>query len=297
MTKHTLIGPKRDAVAGNTATGILKLLALAFMICDHTTKSLRLGVREMEIIGRMAFPIYCWCLVVGFHYTRSVPRYALRLLLVGVFAQPVYALAMNHEWYHLNIFFALCIALLGLWAIRERAFGSHIWGPVLALILAQMLCGDYSYGWKGVLFIFLLYAARRSRPAIAAVMVAFCLFWGQTSSTLTSVCGLDLAALTKARPWNALLSPWLKLQAMAVLSLPLIVFPFPARVRFRLPAWVGYMVYPLHLAVLGLIKALTGRIELPWWLPWYLPTIPVAALLLSWAAGRKRLSAPRTLSP
>ncbi len=260
----------RRPIAGNTATGLLKVLALVFMICDHTTKSLHLGVREMEIIGRMAFPIYCWCLVVGFHYTHSVPKYALRLFAVGILSQPFYALVMHHQWYDLNIFFELCIALLGLWAIRERAFGSHIWGPVLALVLAQMLCGTYSYGWKGVLLIFLLYAARSSRPALAAVLAAFCLFWGSTSSTVTSFCGLSLTGLTKDNPWKALLSPWLKLQTLAVLSLPLIVFPFPKRAGFRMAARLGYALYPLHLFILSVIQYLAAPALLPEWLTRFL---------------------------
>lgn len=65
-------------LAGNTATGALKLIALCFMMIDHMGKMLFPQVPEMRILGRIAFPLYAWCMVVGFHYTRNPWRYALR---------------------------------------------------------------------------------------------------------------------------------------------------------------------------------------------------------------------------
>lgn len=246
----------RRPIAGNTSTRILKLLALVFMCCDHVGARLITNVIELRIIGRLAFPIYAWCLVVGFSYTRSVPKYALRLLAIGILSQPIYALVMNHDWLELNIFFELLIALLGLWAIREKVHASHIWGPILALILAQTVCGTVSYGWKGVLFIFLLYAAQDSRKALAAVMVAFCLFWGSASSTVTVAFGVHLSTLTRNAPWSSLLSPWCRLQAMSILAAPFILARFPKDIRMS--SWVGYALYPAHLIVLWVVIHLLG---------------------------------------
>ena len=50
----------RRSLAGNTATGVLKLIALALMLVDHAGKMLFPGVLEMRMLGRMAFPLYCW---------------------------------------------------------------------------------------------------------------------------------------------------------------------------------------------------------------------------------------------
>lgn len=253
------VGPRapRRPIAGNTATRVLKLIALVFMCCDHVGIRIFPGVTELRIIGRMAFPIYAWCLVVGFNYTRSVPKYALRLLAFGALSQPIYATAMNHDWLELNIFFELLIGLLGLWAIRQRWHGSHVWGPVAAMILAQLLCGTVSYGWKGVLFIFLLYAVQDRRAAIWALMVAFCLFWGANSSTVTVAFGIHLATLTRNAPWTSLLSPWCRLQAMAILAAPFILLKFPKDIR--LPYWVSYMLYPGHLVILWVVLNLLGK--------------------------------------
>ena len=240
---------RRRTIAGSTATGMLKLLALVFMCCDHSGKMLFPGVPEMRILGRIAFPLYCWCLVVGFHYTRSVPKYLLRLLIIGLVSQPLYVYALNHTWTQPNIFLTLILGLLALWGLREKRFGSQVWAPAGALLLAVWLSCDY--GWKGVLLIMLLYAAQESKAAIAAVMIAFCLYWGSSSTTVNHFFGLSFSGI--GAPLNALIQPWLRLQGLAILALPFMLIPLP---RVKIPAWLGYALYPLHLALLLLAEQL-----------------------------------------
>ena len=104
----------RRPLAGNTATGWLKILALIFMFCDHAGKMLLPGVLEMRMLGRIAFPLYCWCLVVGAQHTRSFPKYLLRIAVIGLISQPLYMVALHHPWTKANIFLTLFVALLGL---------------------------------------------------------------------------------------------------------------------------------------------------------------------------------------
>lgn len=248
-------------LAGNTATGALKLIALCFMMIDHMGKMLFPQVPEMRILGRIAFPLYAWCMVVGFHYTRNPWRYALRILVVGVVSQPLYMLALNHTWREPNIFLTLFFALLGLMAVEEKPWerdglSQRILGRLgaaagLVLCLCAAVWFGCDYGWRGVLLVTLLYAARGSRSALAAVMVAFCLYWGTNSSTVASFFGLSLRFSGAA---GTLLSPWLRLQALAILALPLMLIPWKR--DLRLPAWVGYGIYPAHLAVLWLLEQL-----------------------------------------
>ena len=246
--------PERTRIAGNADTGFLKVLALVFMFCDHAGKMLFPQVPELRVLGRLAFPLYCWCLVVGCEYTRSVPKYLLRLLIIGVVSQPLYMIALQHPWTDPNIILTLAVGLLGLWALRERKWFSHLWGPPCALILAELL--NVNYGWKGVLLILLLWAVRDSRKGIIAVMTAFCLFWGASSTALVTLMGQRLSPLTSVRPWSTLLSPWLRLQAMAILALPLMTVP--THTGLKLNKWVGYAIYPLHLLILWGLELAMG---------------------------------------
>lgn len=230
---------------GNNNTGLLKVLALLFMFMDHAGKMLFPHIPEMRMLGRIAFPLYCWCLVLGATHTRSFPKYLLRIALVGLISQPLYMVALNHALTAPNIFLSLFVALIGLWGLREKRLLSQIWAPALALVLAELLHVDY--GWKGVLLVFLLWGAKESKGAIAAVMIAFCLFWGSGSSTVTSILGVKLTGLSRS-PLGSLLTPFLKLQTLALLALPLMLIPMGD--CFRLPKWLGYALYPLHLALL-----------------------------------------------
>lgn len=243
---------QRRGIGGSTSTGTLKILALVFMFADHAGKMLLPGVLEMRMLGRLAFPLYCWCLVVGFHYTRSVPKYLLRLFIIGLISQPLYMWALNHTWQEPNIFLTLILGLAALWGIREKWYGSHIWAPAVALLLAVQFGCDY--GWRGVMLILLLYAARENKATIAAVMIAFCLYWGSGSGLLVNILGVDVQSALVA-PFSTLLQPWLRLQALAILALPLMLIPLP---NVRMPSWLGYAIYPLHLVILLLLEHIVG---------------------------------------
>lgn len=245
------ITPNKPLVAGNTNTNLLKIIALFFMIIDHLGVVFFRNITEMRILGRIAFPIYCYCIVVGACYTHNHWKYALRLLIVGIISQPLYNLALNHTWMEPNIFLTLLLGLLAIIAIKENWCFSSIWGPVLALFLAVLL--RCNYGFRGVLLILLLYGARESRSAIAAVMIAFCLYWGAGDSSVTSFFGIPLGFLRL--PYiGTLLTPFFKLQGLAIMALPFILINMP--LKLKMPKWVGYALYPAHLAVLYLLKLL-----------------------------------------
>ena len=130
--------PRNRAPAGNTATTWLKIIALVFMFIDHAGKMLFPGIPEMRILGRIAFPIYAWCVIVGFHYTRSVPKYLLRILTVGLISQPLYMISLNHTWSQPNVFLTIFLGLCSLWGIREKKYLSQFWAPAAAVILASV---------------------------------------------------------------------------------------------------------------------------------------------------------------
>ena len=239
-----------DAPAGNTATSLLKLIALVFMFVDHAGKMLFPAVPEMRLLGRIAFPLYAWCMIVGFHYTKSVPKYLLRILITGLVSQPLYMLALSHTWNEPNIFLTLFLGLGALWGIREKKAGSHIWAPALAIALATLLNADY--GWKGVLLIILLYAVRNSRPGIAALMVSYFLFWGSFYNVTKGLFGVPLN-LSSLPPFLSLpLSSFMRLETYALLGLPLILIRFGKDIRLH--RWTGYILYPAHLALLLLLE-------------------------------------------
>ena len=244
METSVLTGSRKPA--GNTATTWLKIIALVFMFIDHAGKMCFPNIPEMRILGRIAFPIYAWCMIVGFHYTRSVPKYLLRILITGLVSQPLYMLALNHTWKQPNIFLTLFLGLCALWGIREKKYLSQIWAPAAAMAAAILASADY--GWRGVLLFIMLYAVQESRPGIAAVMVSYFLFWGSSYSITKSLFGLPINMDALPAVLSQPLSAFLRMETYALLALPFILIPF--KKDLKLPRWVGYALYPAHLALL-----------------------------------------------
>lgn len=244
-------------IGGNTDTSFLKLLALVFMLIDHIGAKVLTGVPELRIIGRMAFPLYAWCLVVGSVKTKDYPRYILRMFLMAVVSQPLYMMGLQHSWQELNILFTLTIGLIAIYGIQQKFFLSQIWAPILCYVLLGFIQVDY--GWKGLTFILVLYLAKENRNGLIAAFLAYALFWGTSSSSVQSLFGVKLSFLT----WDGIKYPLqglFRLQGMVWLSLPLIAIPM--HTGFKMPKWLGYALYPMHLVLLIILRLLCTNANL-----------------------------------
>lgn len=145
------------------------------MIWDNFS-SLSPGLQEalmadgvLRLIGRLAFPIFCFLLVEGFIHTRSKARYAGRLLLVALLSEIPFDYALYggvNIWGAQNVLWTLLFGLLGLWAwegardLSRRYLKREIGvlgflAAVPFMALAEFCRTDY--GALGVILIAILY--------------------------------------------------------------------------------------------------------------------------------------------
>lgn len=68
----------------------LKLIAVITMTIDHIGAVLMPQYGFLRIIGRIAFPIYCFMLVNGFFYTKNIRKYIGRMLIFAVISEPFF---------------------------------------------------------------------------------------------------------------------------------------------------------------------------------------------------------------
>lgn len=237
--------------ACNESTGWLKVIAFVFMVIDHLGVVFFPDVREWRLFGRIAFPLYAWCLTVGAAYTRNIYKYALRLLLVGLISQPLSVWAFQHSWMDLNIYFTLLLGLFAIYGIRANRYGSSVLCPLMAYLCTFAF--QFDYGWKGITLIIAFYLLRNCRAGLGIFYAVFCLFWGYGTFSVSSVFGIPLLKTSTLFPnLQPFLTLTLRVQFYAILALPLILVRFPD--RLKMPKTVGYALYPAHLLIIGLIR-------------------------------------------
>lgn len=144
--------------------------------------------RLMRIIGRTAFPIFCFLLVEGFFHTRSRGKYLFRLFLFSLLSEVPFDLAFHDSMWDLtsqNVFFTLFLGLLAVMAVhgaKQSALhgAEHRWLKFTALMILAVLCpvaayfGRTDYDVSGVLLILILYELREQR-VLACVCGYLCL--------------------------------------------------------------------------------------------------------------------------
>ncbi len=152
----------------------LKWIALVTMTVDHFGASrlfevLAFGAgmawepanriyMTLRLIGRLAFPIYCFLLTEGFRHTRSRKRYALRLGAFALLSEIPFDLAVTGLWWdtaYQNVFFTLFFGLLALMLAQpryEKGERRAAFFIVLAFALAAELLKT-DYGFFGVALI------------------------------------------------------------------------------------------------------------------------------------------------
>ena len=242
-----------NSVGLNTDTNLLKLIAMATMLLDHTGKML-FKSNIMRIIGRTAFPLYAYCIAVGCVYTKNHLKYLSRIVLLGLISQPFYVEAMGHtnaamyalpfkqnpigsifnyyvqSWWYPNIFLTLALGVLIIWSIREKQL---VLTSALALLVWKL---QYSinYGWRGVLLIVLFYLFCTRWWLSLPVMFSYMFWWGLDSKTYQAF-GISFG-----------------IQMFALMALPVIYIPTHS--KLKIDKWVYYLFYPAHLICMLLIE-------------------------------------------
>lgn len=204
----------------NLNTNLLKLLAAFIMLIDHIGAIFFPNIIILRIIGRISFPLFAYCLVVGFLYTRNIKKYVLRLLVFSIISQPIYVFAFDVSWSQLNILPSLLMGLLVIYSLKEKK-----WGMFGILIITPYFI-NFSYGIEGILLMILFYIFRNKT------------IWAVISTSLLLIMPLF----------------WGYIQGFAALSVPLIISHI--NINIKINKYIFYVFYPLHLLILLFIKIL-----------------------------------------
>ena len=68
---------------------VIKLIAIITMLCDHSGDAIIGHFSILNIIGRIAFPLFCFQIVVGYKHTKNVKKYLTAYWLLWYHIQAV----------------------------------------------------------------------------------------------------------------------------------------------------------------------------------------------------------------
>lgn len=88
------------------------------MFVDHLGFIIFPNAIFLRVIGRVAFPIFAFCVAEGLHYTKSRKKYVLTLLLFALISQIPYYFIFN-TFFKFNVLFTFLIAIIVIFLIEQ----------------------------------------------------------------------------------------------------------------------------------------------------------------------------------
>lgn len=230
----------------------LKVIACVTMLIDHIGFLFFPYAPAFRYIGRLAFPIYCFLLTEGAHYTRNPLKYALRLGLAALAAELPYDLLFYGRLTlaHQNVIFNLLLAFGMLLCMKLLPRLKKLPAPVTLLLQAALMLIfawiskklHLEYGSDGIFLIGIFFLTRslpyRHVLQALALVALFC---------LSGTAALTLGPITL---------PWTAFALLAII--PICLYTGKKSGHSKLVQTVFYLFYPVHLLVLLALTAVLG---------------------------------------
>ena len=217
----------------------LKIIACITMLIDHIGASL-IPVIGLRIVGRIAFPIYCFLLAEGVYHTRSPRHYGARLAIGMILSEVPFELLFfgSLTGRHTSVMVTLLLGFL--YGVAQKNM-TKVFLKVLLLVpfafAAELLNTDYGAWGVAMIAVFLLIREGKYRGLIHTIWLAT-VCWAMNSARI------PLAGVR------------IPIEMFAVLSMiPIACYSGRKVTSSAWVQWGFYLFYPVHLTALLLIAA------------------------------------------
>lgn len=179
----------------------------------------------MQLVGGFAIPIFAYLLVEGFMKTSDYRRYLLRMVMFAVISEIPYDFAMSGklvDWSSQNGLVTMCIGLLMLYILQMMKERNGVIYHVARFTI--VLC---ALAWVTLL---------RAQYGLCIILLVTVFYLFYARNVLKTVLGIVISLLYVTGPLS-FYGIWC----------------YDEKRTDRLPKYVYYIFYPLHLLVLGVI--------------------------------------------
>lgn len=242
----------------------IKLIATMTMLIDHIgavlvyewymSSSIAAGTHIqwlwdlymlLRIIGRIAFPIYCFLLVEGVHHTRNPKKYGIRLAVGMLLSEIPFDLAFSGGW-DMGYNSVMVTLLLGFFMLEAMKRVSLMWKCLLVLpffLLAELLKTDYA--GNGILLIAFLSITR-----------------GIPHEKLFRFVGMILLLSFGAKINIGVIQ--IPMELFGLIGIGLVFLYNGTKHSYnKVSQWAFYLFYPVHLTLLWIVRILLFGAQYP----------------------------------
>ena len=223
---------------------VLKLIACITMLIDHFGCAIvsHLPVPHMagiyygcRIIGRLAFPIYCFLLVEGMRHTRNPVKYIMRLGFAALLAELPFDIFHKGgiNWAGQSVMVTLTLGAVMLLCMKKT---EEDWLKLLMVLffalLADLTKGEYGAGGIVMIAVFVLFD-----QWVLQTVAMFLVNWQLIPSDTMEIFGVVMI-----------------LQLLATFAIiPIALYSGKKLTHSKGIQWAFYLFYPVHLLILWMI--------------------------------------------
>lgn len=205
-------------------------------------------VTSLRVIGRLAYPLFAYSIVMGLMNTKDLRKYYLRLLLIGLISQPVYIIFTNLNWWQFNAILSFSFHLIWIYFLNEALQNKNRRNISLAIMsfisigaLSYLNIPEYGlYGFSLITWIYLIMNQKLIKDTLIKKSIFFVGFY----------------FITLIWPY---LSPRRGLLQVFALGSGLIMFNNLIDNKKYSATWFKYffyLIYPVHMLILYFIREL-----------------------------------------
>lgn len=235
----------------------LKLIAIIAMTVDHVAWAMFDGYPTallplvMHIIGRLTCPIMCYFIAEGYHYTRNINKYTLRLFIFALISHFAYIFASN-DFVDFRSFIPF---YYGSFLNQTSVMWSLAWGLVMLRIADSKRIKSI---YKVLLVILICIITLPSDWSCIAALCIMAIGTNRGDFRKQMSWMIFYVALYSLVYFFAIDKVYGVLQMGVVFSIPVIAMYNGSRGKNqknnKFMKWFFYIFYPAHLFVIGLIN-------------------------------------------
>lgn len=237
-------------------SNVIKLIAIIAMTVDHVAWAIFRDFNTnpiaivMHIIGRITCPIMCFFVAEGYHHTRNINKYTLRMFIFAFISHFPYVLASWNfvDWHSFIPFY------YGSVFNQTSVMWSLAWG----LVLLRIANSEKIKTWLKYILILLICAV--SFPSDWSCIAALCVMFMGLNRGKFKIQMIWLVAMVAIYAIVYIFAIDLVygfIQFGVILSVPILLLYNGQRGKNKtankIIKWVYYIYYPLHLLIIGLL--------------------------------------------